>query len=224
MAALAGFGCQLAGIAFGTHMGQAHGAPAGYQKAAGPQHIANVLGHRLCFAGNQGFVRLSAAGAHNGVCTDLLAGGKLHNVIPHQLFAGQQNAFSVPQAAHLMRRHKGQLVHRVLAAQLLHRANDGIGNHNPQKGHVRKGPHQCQAKRQHDKNQIEKRKNIIPNDLGFAPGRRSRRMVIQPRRHALGCLFRGQALGWVCFQQRHLRAFGLWLGRGRLFACRARQL
>ena len=31
-------------------------------------------------------------------------------------------------------------------------------------------------------------------------------------------------LGWVCFQQRHLRAFGLWLGRGRLFACRARQL
>lgn len=51
----------------------------------------------------------------------------------------------------------------------LHRANDGIGNHNPQKGHVREGPHQCQAKRQHDKNQIEKRKNIIPNDLGFAP-------------------------------------------------------
>lgn len=37
-------------------------------------------------------------------------------------------------------------------------------------------------------------------------------------------LFRGQALGWVCFQQRHLRAFGLWLGRGRLLACRARQL
>jgi len=51
--------------------------------------------------------------------------------------------------------------------------------------HVREGPHQCQAKRQHDKNQIEKRKNIIPNDLGSHRSAK-RRMLVQPARHALG--------------------------------------
>ena len=74
------------------------------------------------------------------------------------------------------------------------------------------------------KTRLKKRKNIIPNDLGFAPGRRSRRTVIQPRRHALGCLV-PRFRPWLgLFPAAAPAAFGLWLGRGRLFACRARQL
>ena len=89
MAALPGLGGQLAGIAFDPYMGQPDCTVPRRKKAAGAQDIAGFFGNRLGFPCDKSFIGMGTAKNNDGIGTNLLTGGELHNVVPNQLFAGQ---------------------------------------------------------------------------------------------------------------------------------------
>ena len=75
---------------------------------------------------------LSLTVAYDGVCADLIACGKFHNIVPHKLIRPHRDA--LPRTNCLKRAccDKGQLVNGALRADLLKNTEHGIGNGNDQ--------------------------------------------------------------------------------------------
>ena len=65
-----------------------------------------------------------------------------------------------------------------LIQQLLDDADDGIGCHDEEEGHVLPVPYQQQAHRQNHENQVEVGEDILPDDLLIAFGGRLHRAVV----------------------------------------------
>ena len=186
-------GGQLAGIALGSHVGQPRRAAPRHQEAARAQLCAALLRHRPCFAGDERFIGLRAAVHHHGIRHNLVARAKLHHIILDQIIGQHGAPLTVPQAAHLPRRNQRQLVDGLFGAQLLHNADEGVPEHNPQKPHIEPRVHQRQHDRQHQKHQIEIGTDIVPHNLPGGSGLGLGRPVCLARRTARFDLGSGQA-------------------------------
>ncbi len=153
-------------------------ALAGDDEAAGQQLVPRLLGDGVRLAGDEGLVHLHLPGEDRPVRRDLAAGGELYHVLPHQLIHRQIPDLSVPDDPHLGRGEEGQLLDGALGAQLLDDADDGVGRHDEEEGHVLPVPHQQQAHRQHHENQVEVGEDVLPDDLLVAFGGRLHRAVV----------------------------------------------
>ncbi len=169
---------QLGGVGVCPHLVHPGPALAGDDEAAGQQLVPRLLGDGVRLAGDEGLVHLHLPGEDRSVRRDLAAGGELHHVLPHQLVHRQLPDLSVPNDPHLRGGEEGQLLNGAFGAQLLDDADDGIGCHDEEEGHVLPVPHQQQAHRQNHENQVEVGEDILPDDLLIAFGGRLHRAVV----------------------------------------------
>lgn len=85
-----------AGVGLRPHPVQPGPAAAGHHEGAGEQLVAGGLGDGVGLAGDEGLVDLHLAGEDGGVGGDLVAGGQLRHVIPHQLGGGHGDQVPLP--------------------------------------------------------------------------------------------------------------------------------
>ena len=169
---------QLGGVGVCSHLVHPGPALAGDDEAAGQQLVPRLLGDGVRLAGDEGLVHLHLPGEDRSVRRDLAAGGELYYVLPHQLVHRQLPDLSVPNDPHLRGGEEGQLLNGAFGAQLLDDADDGIGCHDEEEGHVLPVPYQQQAHRQNHENQVEVGEDILPDDLLIAFGGRLHRAVV----------------------------------------------
>ena len=199
-------GGKLCGVGVGAHLGQLNPGPARDHEGAGLQGIAGPLDDGIGLACDEGLIHLNFPGAHQGVGTDLVSGGQLHDVVPDQQAGSDLHPAALSYDLGRMFCHQRQLIHGPLGADLLDGANGSVGNGNHQEHHVFVGSGNHQQDSQNEKNQVKKGEGIFANDLplGFGGGLAG---VIGP---ATGTprldLSLGEAQVGVCFQNRERAA------------------
>ena len=201
---LLGLQGEAGGVGLRPHPVQPGPAAAGHHEGAGEQLVAGGLGDGVGLAGDEGLVDLHLAGEDGGVGGDLVAGGQLRHVIPHQLGGGHGDQVPLPHYVGPGGGQQVELVHGLLGAELLNDANAGIGHGDEQKEHVVEGAHRHQQGRQHHKDEVEEGKDVFAHDLPHRLGGGVHRVVCPAVLLPLFYLVQGEPLLRIGAEPGHL--------------------
>ena len=167
---------QLPGVRLGAHPGRLIATGPGDHEAARQQAVTGPLVHRLGLTGQQRLVGLQArAGPHDPVRDQLVAGPQVDQVVGDQVAGGDLALRAVADHPDPGRAEHGEPVKRPLGAQLLHDADQRVGDqHDAEQGVLRLADDQ-DHRQQHAQEQVEPGQDVRAQDLGHrAAGRAPR--------------------------------------------------
>ena len=136
-------------------------------KAAGKQCIARPFYNGVGFTRKQGLVDLAFPCYHNGVGTNLVAGGQQQNIIQDDLFYPHMQVLAAPHDSGFWGGDQGELVDGTFGTDALEGANDGVGNDDAHKQGVPVRAHQDDGHGQKKVQDVEKGDQVFTDDLPF---------------------------------------------------------
>ena len=119
-----------------------------------------MLDDVMGFTGQHGFIGCAVSGQDNAVSRDLIAAVENHPVALHQRLRAEQDFLSVPNAGDLGGLHQLQTLDGPSRTQLLHRADDRVGDHDAQKEHIAVAVDRDKAQGQGNIEKVEECKQI----------------------------------------------------------------
>ena len=152
-------------------------ALAGHDEASGHEPVPFTLGDLVRFTGQEGFVYLNFAGAHDRVRTHLVPGLEDDNVIKHQLLSVDDRTLPVPDNSRMGRVKHSHLVQHLLRPDLLDDADQRVGHDDNHEGEVSPGSYQDKQDGKDGKYKVEVGEDIFMDNLFRRPGRRLHRTV-----------------------------------------------
>ena len=151
----------------------------GHDKTAGDQTVPRLFCDLIGFPGQKRLIDLNLPCHDHGICRNLSAAVKDHDIVPHKLLRGNAPALSVPHRCHLRRIHHSHLFQNIPCPDLLKDSDPCIDKDHRKKRQVPKGSHNDQQHRQNQKDQIKVCKHIFPYDLSHGFRGRIHRLVAE---------------------------------------------
>ena len=153
------------GVAVGADGGEPDGAFAAYYEASGEKIFADGFEHRVALAGYKALVKPRFAGDYDGVGGNLVPGADDYYVPEHQLPAGENHLFSVPDRPCGGGGEDGKAVNDLFRLELLYGADEKVRYDDSEEEHIAVAAGGCNEHRQHKVEHIVERKEVRKPDL-----------------------------------------------------------
>ena len=159
---------QPGSVAVVAHAHQLRSDPSLAQVAARQQPVAPALAYRVALAGEQSLIGRAHAADRHRVRHHLISRPENHQVALHQFLRPAGPLPALPQHMGCGGVEHLQLADGLAGPQLLHGADERVGNHHAHEEHVPPAAHQRQAHRQRQVQPVEERQQVLPEDLTHA--------------------------------------------------------